>query len=86
MSFTEAQDYSWTDTMRAIHNIITAKAGAVAWTEAELGRAVGAAHYKCVTDLGWDGLTYEDVREAVSQLFLGGHIIPAFPEPGWRRA
>jgi hypothetical protein len=68
--------------MRSIHNIITAKAGAVVWTEHELGRAIGARHF----DEPHDGLSYEDVSEACSALFLGEHIIPAFPEPGWRRA
>jgi hypothetical protein len=89
MSFQETDNYAWTNLMRSIHNIMTAKAGAVCWTEAELSRAVGAMivapmDFEYVDDD--EILTSLDVTDALSSLFLSGHIISAFPCEGWRRA
>lgn len=84
MTYTEHDSHEWTDTMWSVWHVITAKAGGVAWTEAELSRAVGAR--KGSDDDGDSFLTIEDVGGAVSDLYLAGYIVPAFPNEGWRRA
>lgn len=84
MSFVEHDNIEWTDTMWQVWHIITAKAGAEVWTDAELARACGAGR---IDDCEfYESLSVAHVLDAVSALYLSGHIVAAFPGPGWRRA
>lgn len=73
MSFVEYQDETWSETAWSLYHVLTAKAGAASWTEPELGRAINEPD----EDVVCGGL---------NELFLSGHIRPAFPSAGWRRS